>query len=249
MRRNRRILFSTLLMVLVAASALAATASRRITIRNMRAGLWDAKGDYVRFYDSPAAVLANRVQLEYINRTMGNFFRTAQESRPASGKPPLPFAYDAKTTVSIERTSLITGYITRYENTGGAHPMTYYQGFNIGIVNGRPKDLALSDLFRADEDARNIAAAHIRARLANDARAVFINDTDSNPSDAQLTSSWVLTPSGITFLLQPYIAGPYAAGSFFVKIPFSDFGEKLDANGPLKPLLPAGAASKPASSA
>jgi hypothetical protein len=237
MRRERRILFSTLLLALAAAAALAAMPARRITVRNMRPGLWDAKGEYVRFFDSPVASLTNQVQLEYINRTMGNFFRTCQENRPPSGKPENPFAYDAKTTVSIERPGLVTGYITRYENTGGAHPMTYYQGFNVGMVKGRAKDLALGDLFRADEDARNVAAAHIRAKLANDPRAVYLGGADSNPSDAELTSAWVLTPSGVTFLLQPYIAGPYAAGSFFVKVPFAEFGERLDRNGPLKPLL------------
>lgn len=246
MCRNRRVRFSILLMSLslagvAAPAAPAPDSARRITVRNMRPGLWDAKGEYVRFFDNPAASVANQAQLEYINRTMGDFFRACQENRPASGKPMTPFAYDAKATVSLERPGLITGYFTRYENLGGAHPMTYYHGFNVGLVNGRPKVLALSDLFRPGEDARNVAAAHVRAKLAGDARAVFLNDPDSNPSDADLTASWVLTPSSITFLLQPYIAGPYAAGSFFVKIPFREFGERLNESGPLKPLLNADA--------
>lgn len=229
-----------MLIVVVSTSAMAATSpARRITVRNMRPGLWDAKGEYVRFFDNQVGVLANQTQLEYINRTMGDFFRACQENRPASSNPAIPFAYDAKTTVSIEKPGLVTGYVTRYENLGGAHPMTYFHGFNIGVVNGKPKVLKLTDLFRAGEDAKNVAAAHVRAKLSGDSRAIFLNDPDSNPSDSELTSSWVLTPSGVTFLLQPYIAGPYAAGSIFVKIPYAEFGDRLNQSGPLKPLLAA----------
>ena len=224
-------------LALPAVAAMAALPARRITVRNMRPGLWDAKGEYVRFFESPAAPLANQTQLEYINRTMGNFFRTCQENLPASGKPDNPYAYTARTTVSIEKEHLIAGYITRDEYTGGAHPMVYYQGVNVGMVNGRAKVLSLSDLFRSGENAHNVAAAHIRANLAHNSRAVFINDAQSDPTDAELTSAWVLTPSGVTFLIGPYIAGPYAVGSFFVKIPFTEFGDRLDPNGPLKPLL------------
>jgi hypothetical protein len=226
-----------LLLAFATATVAAAVPARRITVRNMRPGVWDAKGYYTRFYDGPVAGLANQTQLETINRTMGNFFRLSQENLPPSGNPAALFTYSAATTVSIEKPNLISGYITRDEYTGGAHPMTYLDGFNIGVVNGRPKVLTLSNLFRSGEDARALSAARVRAKLADNPRASFIGDPQAEPTDAALTSAFVLTPSGVTFLIEPYVAGPYAAGSFFVKVPYSEFGARLDENGPLKPLL------------
>jgi hypothetical protein len=234
---SRRFTLSALLLAASAAFAAAAPSARHITVRNMRPGLWDAKGDYVRFFQGPVASLANQVQLEDINRTMGNFFRNCQENLPPSGKPETLLTYAARATISVEKPALISGYITRTEDTGGAHPMTFFEGFTVGLVGARPKALSLADLFDPGEDARAVAAAKVRARLSANPRASFIGDPQSDPTDAALTSAWVLTPSGITFLIEPYAAGPYAAGSFFVKVPYSEFGSRLDPNGPLKPLL------------
>ena len=38
---------------------------------------------------------------------------------------------------------------------------------------------------------------------------------------------FVITPAGLSFLIQPYEVGPYTSGLFLVKIPFAVFGPLL----------------------
>lgn len=228
-----------------AALLLAAVPARAMKVdwvgqSNTRPGLWKAQASYVRFSDGPVAQRASREMADNVRSSMSAFLWQARKGAGISGNPDAAWEYLAKTDVSVARPDLISAYSTLYSYTGGAHGMTFFAPVNVGLVNGKPKDLTLEDLFQPGSGARWRSALAVKSRLVDMPQALWFKpdaDPSMKPVDSDLIRQWILTPTSIVFIIEQYIAGPYAYGPIFVKIPYTAFGDQLNPNGPLTPLL------------
>lgn len=225
--------------LLCASPAPAATVTWR-TVSRADGKRWEIKARIPKIHDGAVARKADATISAVYQAQMVAFERAARtETRNPSYQMP-QWAQDTVATVSLAQPDLVTAYIESYEFRGGAHGMTTYRGVNVGMVNGEARELRLEDLFAPGVPARRLMLDAIKESLrANPRAAWFKPDADPSflPSDDSLVAQWVLTPTGITFLLEQYLAGPYAVGAFFVKIPYSEYEDQLDPNGPLSPLL------------
>jgi hypothetical protein len=207
------------------------------------AGLWKAEAHFARFSDGPVAQRADARLSGDIQSALHAFARQARANAGKVGNPDAEWQYLAETTVSLARPDLISAYVTSYWYTGGAHGMTYFDPINFGLVDGQVRPLTLQDLFQPGAGARWRCALAVKSRLVDMPQALWFKpdaDPAMKPIDSDLIRQWILTPTAIVFLIEQYIAGPYSSGPIFVKIPYTAFGDKLNPNGPLKPLLDAG---------
>jgi hypothetical protein len=209
-----------------------------VTVRRSRPGYWKVSTAYPQFpNDLPIEALTNRTLKAAAETRMRAFMKQCTDEFRRLGKPRAPYEQMEKPTVALARPTLISAYFTGFTYTGGAHGNIYYPTYNLGFVDGKPRRLALRDLFRPGEKAVDAASELIMEKLKANPRATFVKDGSVKSIGPDLVSAFVVSPTGITFLLPPYAVAPYVEGSFFVKIPFAEFGDKLNPNGPLKGLM------------
>jgi len=209
-----------------------------VSIKQSRPGYWQAAAVYPRFRGkSPLEVLANITLKDAAEKEMQTFVRLAIETLQTLPKPTSVYEYRSTAAVSLARATLVSVYLSTDEYTGGAHGNTFYYAYTFGMAEGATRQLTLQDLFRPGADGRRAASDQVIAALKRNPAALWVQDGTLKEITAGMASRFVVTPTALTFLIQPYEAGPYSSGSFFVKIPFSEFGGTLDPNGPLKDLL------------
>jgi len=229
--------------------AAAAQAPLRFTMvtTKHRGPQWSTAVAYPRFDGgSPLAALANRTIATREVADAVLFGQMAADHLKTLGPPPFPYYHDAGATVSLADPALISVYFDTEEYSGGAHPNQTYVAYTFGIVGGRPAVVTLQDLFRPGDDGPKTASGLLIARLRNNPDASFVRDGTVKSIDFTNNTGgfhvgatvFVVTPHAIAFLLAPYAVASYADGSFLVKIPFDEFGGRLNTQGPLRPVLP-----------
>lgn len=224
--------------VLAAAPARGAVTWR--TERESMAGRYDVEARVPSLTGTSVHRVATQALTDFSRKERAAFTEAARRETANPEDPMRPWSYHANATVSLTRPDLVSAFVTTYQYTGGAHGMTTYQGVNVGLVNGEATILLLEDLFRPGANARDLALDAVKESLRANPRAEWFQpgaDPDMRGADAALIADFVITPTAITFLIEPYVAGPYAAGAFFVKVPFSTLDRELDPNGPLQGLL------------
>ncbi|MDE5718401.1 MAG: DUF3298 and DUF4163 domain-containing protein [Lachnospiraceae bacterium] len=140
------------------------------------------------------------------------------------------------TEISAEVTrmddAVISFQIMVYDFTGGAHGNYGSIGKNYSTVTG--------ELLAFDEISEDYEAFHatVLDYMVNQAETPAYKDKlFDNPSKDDLdsalfrTDGWVFTRSGISFLVPPYVLGPYASGEISFMLPYEkayDLGLKED---------------------
>lgn len=111
-----------------------------------------------------------------------------------------------------------------YQDTGGAHPNGFYKTLVFDLTG---KEVSLGDLFSNAGYLERIAAAaktqvdaQLTARAGEDATSTVF--TEGLAPKAENFSNWVDDQNTLVFLIPPYQAAAYAAGSFEVRIPIDD---------------------------
>ncbi len=173
-----------------------------------------------------------------IERALGemvsDFKRTASEALTEAEKARL-LGQKIKYALNIAYRSYNSGSFVShefdiYQDTGGAHPMNFYKTF-VFDLNGN--EVRLDDLFvsgsnyleRISEAAQEQVSAQIAARAGEEATSTVI--TDGIAPRTENFSNWVDRDNTLIFLIPPYQAAAYAAGSFEVKIPTEDLKDIL----------------------
>lgn len=212
----------------------------KISRKIQKKTIFEVSASYPVFKEDSALVRFANSQLEsYVRRAAREFAQNAQSdySDPSLRKV-IPGAYSQEITpvVAIARPDLISVYFIRYEYTGGAHPNTDYPAQTFGIVDGKPKQLTLRNLFGKAHDPygslTTIALPELKIRNASS-----VTNGDIKRLSPKVLRNWAVTPGGITLLFAPYDVASYAEGPFLVKCSFQKLVEYLDNNGPLKSLL------------
>jgi hypothetical protein len=168
------------------------------------------------------------------HRVLDWFTNVLQDDIRARRKPETKFDLEREIEVSLALPDLVSVLATDHHYTGGAHPNANFAFYNFGLVNGRAKALTVTDLFRPNVNAKKLVGDAVYARLKKEEEAMWIHNGDIKPGDPLLIKPFLLTKTAFTFLFEPYAVGPYAAGMFMVKIPYTEFGDRLNPGGPLK---------------
>lgn len=142
--------------------------------------------------------------------------------------------YDAAVTAKVTRMddAVISFELVSSSYTGGAHG-------NYGSI-GRNYDAKTGELLSFDEISEDYEAFHatVLDYMVNLAETPSYKDKlFENPSKADLDSalfrpeSWVFTLSGVSFMIDPYLLGPYSSGEIYFMLPYEkayDLGLKGD---------------------
>lgn len=260
---NRRLGIRLPLALVAAAACLGAAHAQSglrfemMTIRQGRPGWWSATAGYARFLGrSPLEDLATGTLQRAAAQNVAEF--AAQMKDPAAFpspdgsqtgvKPQQPYELTFAPVVSLARPAIISVYFAGRVWSGGAHPNAFYAAYSFGVAGGRAKVLTLDDLFRPGTNGAKIVSDRTIAHLRQDPEALWVQDGTiqriemqtgeaARPVPNVAFATFVITPTALTVLIQPYQVGPYTSGSFSVKLPFSEFRDTLDPAGPLESLL------------
>jgi hypothetical protein len=110
-----------------------------------------------------------------------------------------------------------------YENTGGAHPNSYWSSETFDVKTG--KTLALSDIFGLSQEESlekvyEIVISQIEASKEKD--NYYFEDYEENVKNYYSENDFILSPEGIIFYFQHYAIAPYAAGIPTFELPYED---------------------------
>jgi hypothetical protein len=108
--------------------------------------------------------------------------------------------------------------------TGGAHPNYGFAEHNFLRSGDEIEMLELPDLFTQNADLSGMAN-FVKDDL-NKQEASFIPE-DFNAKTLEDSSSFTLSPKGITFHFAPYAVGSYAEGYYEVTVPFEEVKDML----------------------
>lgn len=147
--------------------------------------------------------------------------------------PSGPFERIDTCTVRCFRPGLVSLLREEYEFAGGAHGNTTYTALNWQIEGGKATPFGLENLFREKSDwVKKIAQAVCQDLKRQKASNYMDGDPKKTEVPLEQLQTFYLTPQGITFVFDPYVAGCYAEGTFRVMLPWSKLEDLLDKNGP-----------------
>lgn len=172
-------------------------------------------------------------------RKLRQFAEGAQGELTEAGAPTDRPKYENTVTLTAaaETAKLFSLKRTSFDYSGGAHPNTLTSG--ILWDKALKRQIGLADLFRKGADLTALDQALCsalntakRARVPDGASITFESKPFACPRVA--STPFVLTPgdasgkaAGLTFLIGPYQAGPYAEGGYEIAVPAAVFRSLL----------------------
>lgn len=144
----------------------------------------------------------------------------------------LGYSTDISTKVTRMDDTVISFQITVYDFTGGAHGNYGSIGKNYSAKTG---ELLAFDEIAGDNDAFHATVLDYMVNLAK--TPAYKDKLFDSPAKSDLdsalfrTDGWIFTRSGISFLVPPYVLGPYASGEISFMLPYEkayDLGLKED---------------------
>ena len=172
--------------------------------------------------------------------TRSDLAETAREQaqfRAEEELPPQAVMHDERWRVAFRNPALINLKVEAHNYTGGAHPNSFFQSKFWDTEEQR--EVEFSDLFINWPVARDTLSKRYCAALdemrserrdGRTASADFEDCPDLDEQPIALIGPRGGEPNGMTVLLSPYVAGPYAEGPYEVSISFDrDLQETLKA--------------------
>ena len=121
---------------------------------------------------------------------------------------------------------------------GAAHPNSYSEVVNYDLKNG--KQLKLMDLFKPGAKYLAAISKYCIEDLKKQSKAKgstgMLEDSSINTGAAPTTKnyqSWTITKKGLGINFDTYQVAPYAAGPFFVLVPYSVVKDLVNPDGPI----------------
>jgi hypothetical protein len=218
-------------LALLAAFTVAAPTVKFNTISTARRGFYTTSLKLPVF---GGAAWADKVNQDVARNAKKALAGWMKESFPAkSEKPRLEYFYQAAPTVSLATPNLVSFYFTVSTFTAGAHPMTVSDPHTY--VNG--KEIHSADIFQKGSSYQTVVSNLVIGKLMNNNRAAWVQEGTVKEMTKAQQENFIVTPTALTYLFDPYDMGPYAVGAFQVKLPFSELNAVIDRNGALKSLL------------
>lgn len=203
------------------------------TLKAARPGYYKAVVRYPQFTDrTPLVRLANRMIEQWAQDDFRRWVGNTQEYLLDVGKPnhPLPLTYSAGPDVTYFHASrLISVHIVISEYGGGAHLVFGGTTFNFGLVNGKPKELKLGDLFLPGADyyrlVRSLLSRQLRKTGAPDAVVAYVNSPHSFPD--YFLEGFFMGPDGLRYFFPPEAVATYAEGAFEARLTIRELGPRF----------------------
>jgi len=150
--------------------------------------------------------------------------------------PGMSYGFNHDCSIIYYSDDLISLLVTEWSFTGGAHGNTSYAAENYWRQAGRFQPLTLADLFLPEADyAAALARLCIQSLQAQG--AAWVKAGEIKTFTAEDLQVFNVMPRALLFTFPPYQVGPYAQGTFHVRVPYRQLKEVLDPGGPLKRLL------------
>lgn len=143
--------------------------------------------------------------------------------------------FDSRASIEYAAPGLLSALVTVSTYTGGAHSNLEYWSYNLTLLGTQHRPFELADLFLEDSGWFDSLSGLILADLSEQ-QADWVLDgsvTGFEPGDLEV---FVLSPSGVRFILAPYKVGPWVSGSFVVNVPLSDLAGLFNPEGPIRHL-------------
>jgi hypothetical protein len=213
----------------IAVAASAQSGFRVRTVETKGAQGWTAKASFPEFTQPyPLASLASRLWRNEVIAVYDEFIKNA---RAASNLPRVGnWTFEAISRVSIASSTLVTGYTERFDYSGGAHPNTYFQLFNLILQDGKVRRIGLRDLTNGEAGYQ----AAVRTALETLNAMKRQRGLDPIPTlTPQQADMFVITPAAMTWMFQPYEVGAYVEGAYVVKISWSRLKSAMNPDGPV----------------
>lgn len=186
-----------------------------------RIGFFSAKVRYPDFSgDTPLGMAAQNAVKREVDRIFGTFVKAAKEM--GSERPTAPWELDVTTETTLNDSGLVSLFLSAYDYSGGAHPNRFYVPITLGLKGGRPTRLTAAEMFAGGKSA--VDALVLPELLKRGAQNVASGEMKTL---GKLADQFVVTPSGITWLFQPYDVGPYAQGEFNVNLLWKRLSPRL----------------------
>lgn len=135
----------------------------------------------------------------------------------------LYYSSDINTKVTRMDDAVVSFEITSSQYTGGAHGSYGSVGRNYSAKTG---ELLAFDEISADYAAFHATVLDYMINLAD--TPAYKDKLFGPPSKNDLDSAlfdgdkWIFTQSGISFLADPYLLGPYASGTIYFRLPYEN---------------------------
>ncbi|HSH95419.1 MAG TPA: DUF3298 and DUF4163 domain-containing protein [Roseimicrobium sp.] len=223
-------------LLLVAALTLAPTYKIN-TVKTLKRGYYSTSLSMPIFSGSPLADQVTKNVDATTRAALAGWLKESFSGPEANQKPRLEYFYTTAPTVSLNTPNIISFYYTTSTFTAGAHPMTVFEPHTYVMSNGRAKEVRFADIFASGVNAPTVVSNLVIGQLMTNDRAEWVQNGQVKELTAAQLDSFVVTPTALTYLFNPYDMGPYAVGSFQVKVPFADMKAVINGNGALKSLL------------
>lgn len=189
---------------------------------------YSANADYLVFNAKhPLASAISPALKSYATKEQASWLKDIQEMQKETGKPTTTWELEIGMEVVWNAPKLASILISRYSYSGGAHPNHGVEAMNFGIVNGKPKQLKLSDFFAAGFDSASHVSKLVIAKLKKTEGADWVKDGTLKKLDAKMLQRFTPSADGLTWYFNPYDVGSYAAGDFEVKLNLQELGPKF----------------------
>lgn len=124
------------------------------------------------------------------------------------------------------------GFISMYFNSdwyaGGATGTTETTVINVAIVNGKSREITISDLFHRTVDLQDLIQRRVEPRLYRaKVKHVGKEYAERTLIPVELWDSFVLTPTAIMWLFSPGEVGARAEPVYKIKLPYAALKGKL----------------------
>lgn len=131
--------------------------------------------------------------------------------------------YTASLSYEMKRCDdkIISLVFTQDEYTGGAHGNHWSYGLTFDTASG--EKLTLNTLSDNDSDFYHMLLDDLTRQVSLPAYKDYIFEDFSSDIESVLlqdSAAWYLDRSGMSFISNPYVLGPYAAGTFEFNIPY-----------------------------
>jgi hypothetical protein len=175
----------------------------------------------------PLRSLATTTTSRWARNEQAEFIKESEKTFKESGKPRLPYEYQATGKITYNSPRLVSVLFDSLQFTAGAHPMSYFNTFNFGMVDGKAKVMKLADFFAPGSDYKKRVSEAVIGKLKQKEGATEVTSGQVKTMTPEQLERFVAVPDGLMFLFDPYEVGPYASGRFQIKLTVNELGSNF----------------------
>ncbi len=184
----------------------------------------------------PLSQLAKKAITAKMTKDFRDFMKEVKKDW-VPGYESAPYGLESGATRQLGDTLAQSYTISTYRFLGGAHGVGVTECMNFAMVNGKPKQVKLWDVFNINK-AKGLCEL-IRVKAKKNPMTDWLQDSDMKkklvPSD--ITQFWVKGKAGCTWEFDPYALGSYASGPFSFEFSWAELKPFLKSPNPLKKFI------------